>query len=194
MGANLLVNVTKILDDVNIRKSVVWSDSTMALHWINGNGDLYKQFVRNQIRKISLMKIETWRHVSGAMNPAEVVSRGATYDEIDELWWKGPEWLSDENQWPENINTQASNDTDSELKKTHEILAMAIDDNENTFQALVDKLKFKQLIRVFAWIERFKYNCLHKNAMRSGPLTTEERNATKMDQECPTSTHRIRGI
>ena len=130
MGAKLLTNVCKSLDDIAIRKSVVWSDSTVALHWINGNGDHYKQFVRNQIRKIASLQIETWRHVPGTMNPADVGSRGAEYDEISELWWNGPEWLADEDRWPENIKTCRSEDTDSELKKTQDVFAMVTEEKE----------------------------------------------------------------
>ena len=180
MGAKLLTNVCKTLEDLKISKMVVWSDSTVALHWINGNGDLYKQFVRNQIRKIVSMKVETWRHVPGLMNPADVGSRGAAYDELDDLWWKGPEWLSDESKWPENIKTCPSEDTDSELKKTQEILSMTATDKQSLFQNLIEKMSFKKSIRVVAWIARFKHNCLHKKAKKCGPLTTEEWNSVKM--------------
>ena len=44
-----------------------------------------------------------WRHVSGVENPADCASRGLMPSELieHELWWNGPEWLSEESTyWP----------------------------------------------------------------------------------------------
>ena len=51
---------------------VSWQlNSTVALHWINGNG-YYKQLVRNRVKKIPEKQYIQWRHVSTAANPADI--------------------------------------------------------------------------------------------------------------------------
>ena len=181
MGANMWSNLKSCLKDVKIRRSVVWSDSTVALHWIHGNGDLYKQFVRNQVKKISDLNVDEWRHVPGTMNPVDIGSRGGSYNELDDTWWKGPEWLSDESRWPAPVTTASTEDSNCELKRqTKEILAMATtQEDENCAEKLIEKFQFKKTVRIVAWMLRFKNNCLKENR-RSGPLSTEEWNWAKL--------------
>jgi hypothetical protein len=50
MSSNLLHNVKEAMMGFLVTNVYGWLDSTVALHWINGNGD-YKQFVRNQVQK-----------------------------------------------------------------------------------------------------------------------------------------------
>ena len=51
MSANLVRNVKKALENLPIQNVYGWLDSTVALHWIKGNGE-YKQFVSNHVKKI----------------------------------------------------------------------------------------------------------------------------------------------
>ena len=51
MAMNLVVNVKNSLDCLPIPNMYAWLDSTVALHWIRGNGQ-YKQFVSNRVSKI----------------------------------------------------------------------------------------------------------------------------------------------
>ena len=70
-----------------------WLDSTVALHWIRGNGK-YKQFVRNRVRKIREKEIN-WRHVPTKENPADMGSRGGDVGRLtafDELLEKHELW------------------------------------------------------------------------------------------------------
>ena len=46
MAANLVHNVKKALEGFPVNRVVGWLDSSVALHWIRGNGE-YKQFVGN---------------------------------------------------------------------------------------------------------------------------------------------------
>ena len=55
MATNLLINVRNALDNLPSPKVFGWLDSTVALHWIKGNGQ-YKQFVANRVAKIQLYK------------------------------------------------------------------------------------------------------------------------------------------
>ena len=92
MATNLVINVQNTLMHLPSPKVYAWLDSTVALHWILGNG-LYKQFVDNRVKKIHEHPEIQWRHVPTDENPADLASRGGR---IKELWWNGPEWLSNE--------------------------------------------------------------------------------------------------
>ncbi len=44
----------------------------------------------------------TWKYVSSMDNPADILSRGASFKELQasKLWKTGPEWLKDRRNWP----------------------------------------------------------------------------------------------
>ena len=91
MATNLVYNVKEALEGFPVRKVYGWLDSTVALHWIRGNGE-YKQFVGNRVKKIQEKQI-TWRHVPMEENPADVGIRGGKVSKLTTLWWRGPSWL-----------------------------------------------------------------------------------------------------
>ena len=75
MATNLLINVRNAYDNLPPPMLYGWLDSTVALHWIKGNGQ-YKQFVANRVAKIRLHKDIEWRYVPTDNNPADLASRG----------------------------------------------------------------------------------------------------------------------
>ena len=113
-----------------------WLDSSLALHWICGNGE-YRQFVANRMKKIKEHEIDEWRHVSTDQNPAELGSRGGSVTDVD-LWWNGPKWLQDRNTWPPNPMTTASEVTEAESKIIREVLAaVTVDQKQDEFDQLL---------------------------------------------------------
>ena len=112
MATNLVTNLQNTLNDLPNPRVYAWLDSTVALHWILGNGQ-YKQFVANRVAKIHQQPEIEWRHVPTHDNPADLASRGGA---ATELWWNGPEWLSDQENWPPNPVTSASAASEEEAK------------------------------------------------------------------------------
>ena len=55
MATNLATNVTETLDGYSLDNVYCWSDSTVVLHCIRGEGD-YKQFVHNCVQNIQEKK------------------------------------------------------------------------------------------------------------------------------------------
>lgn len=51
MATNLAMNVERAISMVNVSSVHCWSDSTVALYWINGQSG-YRQFVSNRVTKI----------------------------------------------------------------------------------------------------------------------------------------------
>lgn len=120
MAANLATNVKEVLEGHPVNQIYCWLDSTVALHWIRGNGN-YKQFVHNRVLKIQQKQCITWRHMPTKENPADLGSRGGQVKQDDELWWCRPKWLSDPSAWPEDITTTATTETLPEAKTVREI-------------------------------------------------------------------------
>lgn len=76
----------------------LWTDSSIVISWINSQ-QLLKTHVANRITQVlDLTERQQWRHVSTHHNPADLVFRGVSVDLLAQntLWWKGPEWLANE--------------------------------------------------------------------------------------------------
>lgn len=100
MAVNTVDNIRHSLDGVPVTSVHCWLDSSVALHWIRGNGE-YRQFVANRVKKIKDHEINEWRHVPTDQNPADLGNRGGSVTDAD-LWWNGPNWLQDRHAWPPN--------------------------------------------------------------------------------------------
>ena len=118
MATNLVVNLGNTLNDLFNPRVYAWLDSTVALHWILGNGQ-YKQFVTNRVEKIHQHPEIEWRYVPAYNNPADVASRGGR---TTDLWWNGPEWLTNKEKWPPNPVTSASAASEEKAKVIREVL------------------------------------------------------------------------
>ncbi|GFV87229.1 integrase catalytic domain-containing protein [Trichonephila clavipes] len=120
LGAVLASRILKYLTSkfkFPILKCFLWSDSSIALHWIKGKASNYKQFVSNRVIEIqSNSDPSDWHHCSGRENPADYVSRGANLETIinSQFWMHGSQWLrTTENNWPKSLNC------DTFLQPTH---------------------------------------------------------------------------
>ena len=70
-----------------------FTDSHVALCWIRNVEKAWKPFVQNRVVEIrSLLPVDSWRHIPGDQNPADVASRGTTPLEllVDKLCREGP--------------------------------------------------------------------------------------------------------
>ncbi|XP_071651716.1 uncharacterized protein [Temnothorax longispinosus] len=92
---------------INIAEEFFWSDSTIALHWIQTSPHRLKTFVANRVSQIhESTQHGKWRHVPSQDNPADALSKGQFPREFvsNPIWKSGPCWLSkDETAWPPNL-------------------------------------------------------------------------------------------
>ncbi|KAK9703405.1 Pao retrotransposon peptidase [Popillia japonica] len=90
---------------VTFGKRRFWCDSTIALAWIRTESVNWKTFVANRVAEVRESSLpEEWKHIPSALNPADIVSRGASPEQLSQttLWWHGPEFLKhNEELWPE---------------------------------------------------------------------------------------------
>ena len=173
MAVNSVDNIRHALDGFPVTSVHCWLDSSVALHWIRGNGK-YRQFVANRVKKINEHEINEWRHVPTDQNPADLGSRGGSVTDAD-LWWNGPNWLQDRHAWPPNPVTAASEVTEAESKIVREVLAaVTVDQKQDEFDQLLEKHDLRKVLRVCAWVERFVRNSRRSTPSIAGPITTAE--------------------
>ena len=82
-----------------------WTDSKVSYYWIQKEPTNWKLFVSNRVKKIQeLSEPHQWGHTPGEDNPADLPSRGITFDKLLKLkkfWLEGPSWLRlPKSQWP----------------------------------------------------------------------------------------------
>jgi len=91
---------------IDITEATLWSDSTVALGWIRQDPNRWKTFVCNRVTEIhSYTTPSQWRHCPGKDNPADLLSRGVTAEQLKimDVWWFGPSWLAQPpRHWPPN--------------------------------------------------------------------------------------------
>lgn len=171
-GALLLAKLTtKTLKAfrLKINRCFFWSDSTIALSWIQLPSNTLKTFVANRVAEIqSLSSSDDWFHVRGSENPADLISRGVAVNKLlaNKLWWHGPAWL-ETNNFP--VSKQIKPTALPDIKTTVTVCHI-IEENEifHKFSTLT------KLQRVFSYVIRFINNCKNPTSKALGPLSTIE--------------------
>ncbi|XP_055522482.1 uncharacterized protein LOC129716673 [Wyeomyia smithii] len=86
--ARLIKNVTAAVEQpfYEIR---AWTDSQVALAWINGGASRWKTFVANRVAEIvTHLPAINWGHIDTHLNPADLISRGVVPEKLKDcsLW------------------------------------------------------------------------------------------------------------
>jgi len=176
MGALVLCRLIKMLKELfgaNV-KVYAWSDSMVTLHWIKGHANNWKSFVCNRVIEIQeVLNPSCWSHCKGAENPADLLSRGASVEDLkkSDLWRKGPQWLKiHEHQWPKPNNFVFNDESNNEKRKQVNVLLTT------ALEPILRIMKFsklRKLYRVTAWVLRFVSN-IRKQTRSFDSLSAEE--------------------
>ena len=168
-GAQLLsklaTQVTATLK-ISLEKTILWSDSTITLHWIKNSPHLLKTFVANRVADIQgRSEPDQWRHVRSADNPADALSRGQLPREFvkNTHWIEGPRWLSQKESECPVFKLKSVN----ELPEIKKITCLVTAPSE--FELLHAYSSFDKLKRVIACCMRFK-----SQRKYTGSITVEE--------------------
>lgn len=191
MGAVLAVRLSEyLLKEVHlsIKQTFFWLDSQVSLHWIRGDSNRWKPFVKHRVEEIhKKSKKELWRFCPGNQNPADLASREVEAGSLVscELWWSGPEWLKNEEiHWPLagvasglNSPTHAVN---AEIENEQRRVAFTVTSVViQTREDIVDLKRVSSLhcvLRITAWIQRFARNLIRMLPNRQQGLVGETEN------------------
>lgn len=172
-----------------------WSDSVDVLYWIRGCSRKFKPFVANRVGEIqSLTDPEQWRHVPTKQNPADLLTRGLSVSTLidEKSWWKGPEFLMQEEiEWPEKkIGTKR--EVDIEVRKQYQEYSQECSFLSTVKEDRLDPTRYSswtRLTRVSATVNRFLENCRLPSTLRKkealGPeeIVTSEMHFIRLAQQ-----------
>ncbi|GFY13720.1 integrase catalytic domain-containing protein [Trichonephila clavipes] len=121
IAARLVKHLKRIMKD--IKRIILWSDSTIVLYWIKRSASNFKPFDSNRISEIQGNTDHvSWRHCSGKQNPADLLTGGLTSRELinSEKWWHGPELFKvSENLWTKLEGFDSMDSEIVEFKSSH---------------------------------------------------------------------------
>ncbi|XP_031334918.1 uncharacterized protein LOC116164833 [Photinus pyralis] len=174
-GAVMLTILGKVVYenlDITFDSCTYWSDSTIVLGWLKTSPSLLKTFVCNRVAEIQEIAPNIkWKHISTKTNPADLLSRGVTPNELLEsnLWWHGPSWLSEDSTvWPISNESTPSLPEFKVVTKTH----ISTCSSSFDFDKYSDLSKME---RIVAYCLRFKNNSLKpREEGLTGPLRAAE--------------------
>lgn len=156
-----------------------WVDSTIVICWLSSTPSAWTTFVANRVSKIQLSTQNCrWNHVSGHQNPADHISRGLPAENLlnNDLWWKGPPWLSlDKEFWPlqQPMNDSEYNSIPEARKPpTTAITATA---EPSFIDLFVSKYSsYNKMLRITAYCRRFILHCQRNSRPSTTIITSEE--------------------
>ncbi|XP_011169928.2 uncharacterized protein LOC105202933 [Solenopsis invicta] len=159
-GAVLLVNLmSRVLGSLKfeLEQRFYWTDSKIVLAWIGSLSRRWHVFVANRVSEIhSNSSPSQWKHVGSKDNPADLISRGTTPEQLIncDIWWNGPHWLRQEVEvWPRE-GEELLKDIPEEKKQS--IVASA-----TNCETIIEYNRFSSLYKLFrvsAYVLRFIYN------------------------------------
>ncbi|XP_064635803.1 uncharacterized protein LOC135492984 [Lineus longissimus] len=142
------------------------TDSEIALYWLK-SGKKLKPFVQNRVNIIrEKSNPNSWYHVATDENSADILSRGATHEELQRSSWiTGPKWLTQpRHTWPlKNIQDKP------EIAIT---LAAGVE-MANVFQPASQNINISNVIDInrFSSLQKLlRVTALVTRAFRSGPI------------------------
>lgn len=114
-------------------------------------------YVANRVAAIQeLSSSSQWHYVNTKDNPADVASRGCSPAALRRhgLWWHGPQWLAESPQlW---VTTNIGNDCHTDLEMKPQVSVSCKTSSTDSCDLLDKFSSFNKLVRVVAWIRRFR--------------------------------------
>ncbi|KRY15519.1 Anaphase-promoting complex subunit 10, partial [Trichinella patagoniensis] len=155
-----LLSFVKTSLEVKFSRIVCWTDSQIALRWIQGDSYRWKPFVGNRVESIlELTEAQWWRYCPTTDNPADVLTSGCSLKDLVSinLWWHGPHWLAKcEDVWP-TAKLELTIDRSPEFQAEVQKLARELHVQAKT-EAVLDVQKYcrlTKLLNVTAYVLRF---------------------------------------
>ena len=152
LSARLLDFVRQAYKDcLTITGQYLWCDSQIALHWLHNDKPKHL-YVTHRVDEIKALTSDAlFKYVSTQDNPADVLTRGLTASQLQHcsLWWEGPRWLTDREQWPEDLEYGEQGESNS--------TALVVHDTTETIE-WTRYGSYQRVVNVIAWIMRFINN------------------------------------
>ncbi|GBM33620.1 hypothetical protein AVEN_203665-1 [Araneus ventricosus] len=166
----LLAQLTrKVLNALKLKidQVLLWTESTVALSWIDTPPHLLKTFVSNRVAQIQeLTKEYHWSHITSNNNPADLLSRGidAQFLLNNQFWFQGPDSFNSLNSAVE-LNQSDKNYLPE--FKSKDSVCLTVKTSALFDDVICISNNFQKLIRIISLIFRFINKC-KKNSKECG--------------------------
>ena len=164
--------------DLNVNKSIFWTDSTATLQSIYNTNRRFSVFVSNRLSKIEEGSTpDQWKYVPTELNVADYVSRGMTVKKLKEkkVWLNGPNFLrNSESEWPVSPVNLPDIPQEFLLKEQVAVLVNRVSEEDPTERFINYYSSWYRLKKAVAWIRRyFEYIC-KRYTIKNGNLNVGE--------------------
>ncbi|GBN10409.1 hypothetical protein AVEN_141510-1 [Araneus ventricosus] len=164
---------------ISVHSTVLWTNSTIVLAWIQKDPSVLKPFVRNRVNAIqNLTEVSAWQHVPSKENPADIISRGIDPEKIQDcnLWWFGPSFLQDHSVVSPCVCSDINDNElyQREFKKTPTDPVCLVVQGQEMLPIINNCSSFTRLQRVIGWCVRFVRNAKNSLQPSKGNLTSPE--------------------
>lgn len=133
-----------------------WTDSKIVLQWLKLHSSTLNCFVGNRVSELQEQTRDIqWRHVPSKSNPADIVSRGCSAEELPTtIWFNGPQFLfEDVSSWPQ---IESDNATEVlERRKAVVFTCTTTDPPISIIDCIIDKhSSYYTIVRILTYIFR----------------------------------------
>lgn len=166
----LLLSVKSFLDSLNLSHIFLFTNSTIILSWLKylliysrpSLGTTYP----------SKLLIQKCHQIPSKENPANLAFRGLLPFLLQHysLWWTGPSSL----QHPDWIPSSSPDYTQKVSKLKYGVTLVIIIQESYLISWISKHSKYKNMLRVMAYVKRFIYNYTETSSRLSGQLISEE--------------------
>ncbi|GBN68892.1 hypothetical protein AVEN_157386-1 [Araneus ventricosus] len=176
----LLAQLTrKVLNALKLKidQVLLWTDSTIALSWIDTPPRLLKTFVSNRVAQIQeLTKEYHWAHITSKNNPADLLSRGidAQFLVNNQFWFQGPDSFNSLNS---EIELNQSDKNYLSEFKSKDSVCLTVKTSALFDDVICISNNFQKLIRIISLIFRFINKCKKNSRECGAPSKMERQNA-----------------
>ncbi|KAK0147980.1 hypothetical protein N1851_012347 [Merluccius polli] len=165
-AATIAVKMDKLMKRelrMDLKESVLWTNSTTVLRYIDNDGARFKTFVANRVSTIrENTRPAQWKYVNTASNPADHASRGLNAEHFIKCqnWIEGPDFLAkSESHWPalSEFSREISED-DADVKCTTSVnIIKTVDSSTDPLFKLTHHYSdWHSLKKAVAWMLRLK--------------------------------------
>lgn len=166
--------------DLPVNQSFFWSDSVTTLQYINNEKRRFQMFVANRVNEIhDVSSPAQWRHVPGALNPADSGSRGMKIRAFKPgcHWWNGPKFLwKPDDQWPVRHVAEVP-ENDEEVQAPSSVMSL---NHGSPLDLFIRRYSsWPRLLVFMAWLLRYVKHIKKEEVAREGITLAEIRQATK---------------
>ena len=147
--------------ELPIDRVTFWTDSITVLQYIKNETRTFHRFVATRLERREIYEQTTpeqWRHVPGALNPADDGSHGLPIEAFQPgcRWWYGPDFLwQTEDRWLIHEVGTIKDDDNEVIRPRVNQNTLAVTNSSSLDKLLKKFSSWPRLVRSVSWLKHF---------------------------------------